>query len=58
MHDEYCSNGPKRRYESKNAALVVRKTLNRAGRKAKNLRAYFCPHCYGWHLTSHNMRVR
>lgn len=29
--------------------------LEKGGKKAKNLRAYYCPACGGWHITSKNL---
>ena len=42
-----CSD--KVRYKSKKAALKIKKFKKFKHRQ----RVYFCPICYGWHLTSH-----
>lgn len=44
----------KARYaNSQEAHKAIRGLVNRPGRKKqKNLRAYHCPACSGWHLTS------
>lgn len=42
----------KRQYPSRKAALNTVKGLKRNGKVEKKLRAYECPHCGLWHLSS------
>lgn len=45
-----CTNGPKKRFDSREAAKHSRNTIYRSG--GRNLRIYECQHCRGFHLTS------
>lgn len=43
----------KRRYPTKNQALTTGlRALRKPGNETVDLRAYRCPKCKGWHLTS------
>jgi len=43
----------KRRFESKAAALkMIRKGSKKLKSIAGRVRAYLCPHCHGYHITS------
>lgn len=52
---ETCKKTGKRRYRDRLTALMKLATAQRAdgsGRTGMEKRAYRCPDCHGWHLTS------
>lgn len=47
------------RYRDRIAALMSLATLRRQDKAGHaETRAYRCPHCHGWHLTSQDLRPR
>lgn len=64
-----CEATGKVRFETKSAALIKLHRLkdiysrrtgqrcNRLRRKRKEKRAYYCPYCGGWHLTSQDFQT-
>lgn len=49
--DKMC--GGKNRYDDKKAAISQINRIMRGRHRVKKLRAYPCPNCRGWHLSSH-----
>ena len=56
-----CHHSNKQRYRNRHDAQLVLVTIKHSIAKARHYdiptrrneqRAYKCPHCYGWHLTS------
>jgi hypothetical protein len=55
------TNCHKTRYRDRVAALLVLATIqhqDKTSRPKQEARAYFCPDCHGWHLTSQRYRRR
>lgn len=60
-----CSHSNKQRYRNRHDAQLILVTIKHRIAKAKHYdwptrrneqRAYKCPHCFGWHLTSSALR--
>jgi hypothetical protein len=52
MARRHCSHGPKVRFDTEQAAVDVLVQLQADGQHDELRRAYLCPNCHGWHLTS------
>lgn len=55
MKNSRCLTG-KWRYRDRIAVLLALATVDTTKPKRREKRAYRCPHCRGWHLTSQRRR--
>lgn len=53
----HCPTG-KFRYRDRIAAQLALATIDTTGPKRRETRAYPCPACRGWHLTSQEQRTK
>lgn len=48
----YCSIHQKQQWKSETDAEVAMRTMKKEGGNRRERRAYLCPFCHFWHLTS------